>query len=89
MFYIKIDGEQNKVICSFWFNNESKLMLGLYDKEDQKLKVPLSKLRTSRLTVILLEGIILRAKELQANKTPMKSPISLEEPMRYDHRDRE
>ena len=78
-FYIKIDGEQNKVICSFWFNNESKLMLGLYDKEDQKLKkVPLSKVEDieSHRESLLERVSFLEPKKLQANKTPMKKVLS-------------
>jgi hypothetical protein len=37
-FYIKIDGDQNKILCSFWFNNESNLKIGLYGEELSKVK---------------------------------------------------
>jgi len=37
-FFIRIDGEVNKILCSFWFNNTENLKLGLYGKEINKVK---------------------------------------------------
>jgi len=37
-FFINIDGDQNKILCSFWFNNESNLKIGLYGEELKKVQ---------------------------------------------------
>jgi len=78
-FYIKIDGEHNKILCSFWFNNESNLMLGLYGKEDQKLK----KVSISRVEDIenhkksLIERLeFLEPVKLVPNKNPVRKVLT-------------
>ena len=78
-FYIKIDGEHNKILCSFWFNNESNLMLGVYGKEDQKLKkISISKVEDieSHKKFLIDRIEFLEPVKLTPNKSPQKKVLT-------------